>query len=358
MEYISFPGLGIKPFHINSVAFKIGNVEIAWYGIIICVGLILAVAYAMFRAKQEGVKSDDVIDLALFLVLFGVIGARLYYVLFSFKDFIVKNESGAIDVGRSLLSMINIREGGNAIYGSLIAGFITILIVAKIKKIKALKVLDFVSPACLIGQIIGRWGNFVNVEVYGIETKLPWRMGVLESNANFENAAAMGDWTSVKYVHPLFLYESLWNIIGFIIINAIYKKKKFDGQIFCMYISWYGFGRMLLELLRDDPFILRVGPFPISSIIGFITFVAGIVLFVILSKRKKETVPVPEGKSTIFDGADDDITEDHDVITGSEEDAKETAEPDEPIEEKSDSDSSEEGLAGDVTDGEDDGENN
>ena len=297
MEYISFPGLGIKPFHINSVAFKIGNVEIAWYGIIICVGLILAVAYAMFRAKQEGVKSDDVIDLALFLVLFGVIGARLYYVLFSFKDFIVKNESGAVDVGRSLLSMINIREGGNAIYGSLIAGFITILIVAKIKKIKALKVLDFVSPACLIGQIIGRWGNFVNVEVYGIETKLPWRMGVLESNANFENAAAMGDWTSVKYVHPLFLYESLWNIIGFIIINAIYKKKKFDGQIFCMYISWYGFGRMLLELLRDDPFILRVGPFPISSIIGFITFVAGIVLFVILSKRKKETVPVPEGKS-------------------------------------------------------------
>ena len=330
MEYISFPGLGIKPFHINNIAFKIGNIGIAWYGIIICVGLILAVVYAMFRAKQEGIKSDDVIDLGLFLVLFGVIGARLYYVAFTFKDYIVRNEKGAVDVGKTLLGMINIREGGIAIYGALIAGFLTILVVAKVKKIKVFKILDFVSPACLIGQTIGRWGNFVNVEAYGSATNLPWRMGILKSNPLYDKAAEMGDWVSKEFVHPTFLYESLWNIIGFIIINAIYKKKKFDGQIFCMYISWYGFGRMFIEALRTDS--LMAGPFRISQIVGFVTFIAGIVLFIILSKNKKESVAVSEGKSTIFDGG----------VDGSEEEDPETRETEEEPEEDPNEETSDE----------------
>ncbi len=360
MEYISFPGLNIKPFHINNIAFKIGNIGIAWYGIIICVGLILAVAYAMFRAKREGIKSDDVIDLALFLVLFGIIGARLYYIAFTFQDYIVHNNNGSVDIGKTLLGMINIREGGIAIYGALIAGFLTILVVAKVKKIKVLKILDFVSPACLIGQAIGRWGNFVNIEAYGSATKLPWRMGIISPDPNYDAAKAikMGLY-DISEVHPTFLYESLWNLIGFIIIHFIYKKKKFDGQIFCLYISWYGFGRMFIEGLRTDS--LMAGPLRISQIVGFVTFVAGIVLFIILAKHKKETAPVVEGKSTIFDSEGDDVTgEEIETANVEDESAVKNAEP---FEEKTEGtpvteDENAEDEPEENTDGENDGEDN
>ena len=167
MKYISFPGLGIKPFHIDSTAFTLFGKSVNWYGIIICAGLILAVAYSMWRAKTEKIKQDDVLDLALFLVIFGIIGARLYYVLFNFDYYLVKDGSFWHNVGGTLLNIVNIRGGGLAIYGALICGFITTVVVCKYKKIKLLKVLDLVSPACLIGQIIGRWGNFINIEAYG-----------------------------------------------------------------------------------------------------------------------------------------------------------------------------------------------
>ncbi len=303
MNYISFPGLGIGPFHIDSTAFTIFGVRIAWYGIIICVGLILGVVYAIFRAKKsEGIKSDDVIDLAFFLVIFGVIGARLYYVIFMFGDYIVKDANGSVDVGKSLLAMINIREGGLAIYGALIAGFLTILVFSKIKKIKFLKILDFVSPAVLIGQFIGRWGNFVNMEAHGTETALPWRMGLHFSN--FSDPTISEIMANATYVHPTFLYESLWNFVGFLIINAIYKKKKVDGQIFLMYISWYGLGRAFIEGLRTDS--LMLGPVRISQIVGALTFVVGVVLLIVLNKRSKEAPAIPsaDGALGIVESAD------------------------------------------------------
>ena len=295
MTFISFPGLGIKPFPIRSTAFTVFGIDIAWYGIIICTGLILGVLYSVFRAKRnEGIKTDTVIDLAFFLVVFGVIGARLYYVIFKFGDYIKTKPDGSFDLGKTLLAMVNIREGGLAIYGAIIAGFLTILVFSRIKKIKFLKILDFVSPAVMIGQIIGRWGNFTNAEAFGYETQLPWRMGI-HSSASSDPTTLVE--MSVKYVHPTFLYESLWNLIGFLIINAIYKKKKFDGQIFFMYIAWYGLGRAFIEGLRTDS--LMLGPIRISQLVGALAFFAGVVLLIVFAKSNRLSVTEPECVSTL-----------------------------------------------------------
>ena len=330
MTFISFPGLGIKPFPVRSTAFSVFGIDIAWYGIIICTGLILGVLYSIYRAKKnEGIKTDTVIDLAFFLVVFGVIGARLYYVIFKFGDYIKTKPDGSFDLGKSLLAMVNIREGGLAIYGAIIAGFLTILVFSRIKKIKFLKILDFVSPAVMIGQIIGRWGNFMNAEAFGYETGLPWRMGI-HSSASSDPTTLVE--MSVKYVHPTFLYESLWNLIGFLIINAVYKKKKFDGQIFFMYIAWYGLGRAFIEGLRTDS--LMLGPIRISQLIGALAFVAGVVLLVLFARKTRYSAVVPEGVSTLDIITGSDSADGRDSVNDSEESAEETSE----IEEVADGD--------------------
>ena len=263
MTTISFPGIGIEDFQINSVAFSIGKLEIRWYGIIIMSAIILAVLYCAYRAKQEGIKLDDLLDMAIFTVVFSVIGARLYYVLMTLGQY------------KSFLDLIAIWEGGLAIYGAVIAGAITIYLVCKVKKINCLKAFDMVSPALLMAQAIGRWGNFFNGEAYGREIpedSLLYfiRMGIFPNE--IEGAYGMA------YVHPTFLYESLWNIAGFIIINTLYKKKKFDGQVFLMSITWYGFGRMFIEGLRIDS--LYLGVFRISQVVAFICVVAGAILLI------------------------------------------------------------------------------
>lgn len=279
MVNISFEGLGIEKFTVNRVAFTIpifGGIEVRWYGLIIALGMILAFTYCAFRCKHEGIKFDDLLDFAIFTVIFGVIGARTYYVLTSLGS---GNYSSFYDV-------IAIWEGGLAIYGAIIAGGLTIFLICRYKKIKCLKMFDAVSPAVMIGQILGRWGNFFNGEAYGraVSESSPLyfiRMGLNPHNIEGVSRSAMA------YVHPTFLYESLWNLTGFLIINALYKKKKFDGQIFFMYISWYGFGRMLIEGLRTDS--LYVGVFRISQVVGFLCFVVGsILLTVFLLKARRE----------------------------------------------------------------------
>ena len=273
MVTISFPGIGIDNFMVNKVAFSIGNLEVRWYGIIITLGIILVVAYCAYRAKQEQISVDDLLDMAIFTIIFAIIGARLYYVLTSLSEY------------DSFYEVIAIWEGGLAIYGGIIAGAITIYVVCRIKKISFAKAFDMVAPAVMIGQILGRWGNFFNGEAYGreiAENSIFYfiRMGLIP---NIESASKM------HYFHPTFLYESLWNLVGFIIINALYKKKKFDGQICLMYISWYGFGRMLIEGLRTDS--LYVGAFRISQVIGFLCFVVGSVLLIYnLVKARRTTL--------------------------------------------------------------------
>ena len=233
ISLISFPGLGIPEFKVNSVAFELFGREIAWYGIIITLGMILACTYVIFRAKQNNIIPDDIIDLALFTISFGVLGARLYYVLTS------------LDSYDSFWDVFKIWEGGLGIYGGIIAGLLTIFIFCRVKKFNFLLFADMISPAVMIGQMLGRYGNFMNAEAYGGETTLPWRMGIRNTYAGIPYGETI-------YVHPTFFYESLWNFIGFVLLNLIYKKKKFDGQIFYMYFAWYGFGRMFIELLRSD----------------------------------------------------------------------------------------------------------
>ncbi len=282
MQYISFPGLGIAPFHIDKVAFTIFGKDVAWYGILITFAMILCVLYANYVAThREKLKSDDIIDLAFYIIIFGVIGARLYYVLFELDFYIVTSGTFWQNVVQSFVRIIGIWNGGLAIYGGIIAGLVTAYIFARKRKIPFLKLFDILGATVLIGQIIGRWGNFVNMEAHGGETTLPWRMGLLTSYSG--TIPADGVWASEIYVHPAFLYESLWNLVGFLIINALYKKKKFDGEIFGSYCIWYGFGRMLIEGLRTDS--LMLGSIRISQLVGFVSCVFGIVFCVIRTRQ-------------------------------------------------------------------------
>lgn len=269
-NYISFPGLGIGEFGLNEIAFSLFGIDVMWYGVIITIGIILAVLYVLNRAKYEGLTQDDIIDYAIFVIPLAVVGARAYYVLTS------------LDKYDSFKEMINLREGGLAIYGAVIGGALTTLVVCLVKKVKVLKMYDMLVPAVMIGQIIGRWGNFVNAEAYGEQTDIFIRMGI--------RTASMPE---AIYVHPTFLYESLWNLLGFLLINAYYKKKKYHGELFFMYMAWYGIGRFFIEGLRTDS--LYVGPFRISQVIGIASFVIGAFCLVYMYfKKGKNARPILE----------------------------------------------------------------
>ena len=227
---LSFPGLGIGNFDVNSVALTVFGIEIAWYALLITTGMICAVAYTVFRAKNIGLTFDDVLDFALFAIPIGILGARLYFVLTKLDEY------------DSLGEVLNIRNGGLAIYGGIIAGTITVLTVSYFKKISFLAIGDCCTPGIILAQAIGRWGNFMNGEAFGAETEIFIRMGVNNVLTGY----------SERFVHPTFLYESLWNVLGFVLINIFYKRKKYDGQILLLVFGWYGLGRMFIEGLRAD----------------------------------------------------------------------------------------------------------
>ena len=273
---VSFPGLGIGEFQLNKIAFTLfGKFDIRWYGLIITTGIILAVLYCVYRSSEVGISKDDLLDMALYTVIFGVLGARLYYVLMTLGSHSYK----------SLLDVIAIWEGGLAIYGGVICGAATICIFCRIKKIPMLRALDMAAPAVMIGQFMGRWGNFFNGEAYGYEVPEGsplyfLRMGLIP---NVNSSVRM------DYFHPTFLYESVWNIIGFVIINALFRKRKFDGQVALMYFTWYGFGRMWIEGLRTDS--LYLGVFRVSQVVGFVCFfLCGILLVLGLVKARRRAL--------------------------------------------------------------------
>ncbi len=274
ISQISFPGLGIEPFALDSVAFRIGKFSVAYYGLIITFGIVLAALYVIWRAKHKGIPADTILDMALLVVPMGVVGARLYYVLTSLDRF------------HSFGDVLDIRSGGLAIYGGIIGGALAVIIMARVKKINFFLLADMITPAVLIGQILGRWGNFFNAEAYGGPTDLPWRMGLYKG----------GEWI---FVHPTFLYESLWNLLGFILINWFYgfradkTHKKYDGQIFLMVFAWYGLGRAFIEGLRTDS--LYVGPFRISQVLGILFFVVGAGLLIYHHFTKTDMLFKPIG---------------------------------------------------------------
>lgn len=279
-NYISFPGLGIDTFEVTrSIGEKF---QIYWYGILIAIGMVCAFIYAMYRAKNEKVEQDKLIDVALWTIILGVIGARLYYVIFELDSFIAKSD-GFWDF---LKNVVNVREGGLGIYGGIICGAAGVLIAAKIKKINMFKLVDMAGPAVMIAQAIGRWGNFVNGEAYGaiVPEGHPlyfMRMGLISDNTLYDFNTF-----SMVYVHPTFLYESLWNVIGFVLINILYKKKKFNGQMACTYLAWYGFGRMFIEGLRTDS--LYIGSIRVSQLVGLLCFVifGGLLIWGLIHSRK------------------------------------------------------------------------
>ncbi len=305
---ISFPGLGIEPFEIAREAFSIGNFAIYWYALLIVSGIALAVLYTKYRSEREGVSVDNLLDIALLTVGLGVIGARLYYVLTTL-------DSGAY---KSFADVINIRNGGLGIYGGIIGGVIGIMIMCAIRKVNVLSVFDAAAPGVMIAQAIGRWGNFCNGEAYGsqiVDGKITYaflgpektfavsennilykfRMG-LESSSTHTDSSLIGNSGMVE-VQPTFLYESLWNILGFVLINLIFKKKKFNGQIALMYFAWYGFGRMFLEGLRTDSLFIPGTGIRISQMLGLVLCVSAIaaliVGFVFAHKNKLAKAFVP-----------------------------------------------------------------
>ena len=282
---VSFPGFGIDNFTVNNEAIVINdNFAIYWYGIIITLGIIAAFFYGTYRGKFEGIDFDTCVDVALFTVILGVVGARLYYVLAELDQFIPK----PFNLFGFIKNVFNVRGGGLAIYGGIIGGILGILVTTTYKKIKFLKLTDMAALGVMIAQSMGRWGNFFNGEAYGgiVSESSPlyfMRMGLISYNTLHDFNT-----TEMVYVHPTFLYESLWNLTGFIFMNFLYKKKKFNGQISCMYLAWYGFGRMFIESLRTDSLYIPGTAIRISQLVGFLCFVvfgALLILGLIYSKK-------------------------------------------------------------------------
>ena len=274
MPPITFPGLGLE-FHIQRVAFSVFGLSIYWYGLIIVTGLILAVAYCYRTAPRYGIVKDKTIDLILFAAPLSVIGARMYYVIF-YLD-LYRNADGSIRWGDT----IRIWDGGLAIYGAIIMAAIVLAVFCKANKIHFLAFADLGVHGLFIGQAIGRWGNFCNQEAYGGECSLPWRMGLTVDGAYME-------------VHPTFLYESLWNCVGFLIAHFLLRKRrKFDGMIFLFYLSWYGLGRMWIEGLRTDSLYLFGTGIRVSQLLaGLCFFIAGGILVFMLVMNRKEAKPL------------------------------------------------------------------
>ena len=291
---ISFPGLGIEVD--PSTGFSIGNFELKWYAIIIATGMLLAAIYAIYRCKKFGLTGDDIMDILLIGAPCAIVGARAYYVLFEWERYFVNPEHW--------YDFLNIRGGGLAIYGGVIGGVLGLCIFYLSKKERRRKMLpafDIGGIGLLIGQGIGRWGNFINREAFGCYTDNIFAMRISQSNLSYnaskvsesylaqvehlKNMAVEGGYTGFIQVHPTFLYESVWNLAGFVLLHFLSKKRKFDGQVFLYYIAWYGLGRAWIEGLRMDS--LGAGNFRASQVLAAVTCVAALAVLVYVLIKKK-----------------------------------------------------------------------
>ncbi|WP_337574517.1 prolipoprotein diacylglyceryl transferase [Fournierella sp.] len=274
---VQFPGLGLE-FNINRVAFTIGGLDVYWYGVLIATGFLLALVFAFRYAVDFGIDADRLVDVVLVGSVCAVICARAYYVIFSPVPY------------ESFVDMIDIRQGGLAIYGGVIGAAVFGGLACKWRKLPILPTFDLVAMGFLIGQSIGRWGNFVNQEAFGSNTSLPWGM---YSQAT---ASYLSSWQTVLAqdgvivdpsmpVHPTFLYESIWCAVGFFALWAYMKKRRFNGEIALMYAAWYGAGRFWIEGLRTDSLMLPGMTLRVSQLIALISVLAAVAAIVI-SRRK------------------------------------------------------------------------
>lgn len=246
--------------HINPIAFHLFGVPIYWYAIFIVASLGIAMFAYYKNDKKFGIHYDDIIDLSLILIPISFICARIYYVVFNLENY------------TNFAQMLNIKDGGLAIYGGIIGGAITAYLFCKKRNLSFLSLADYIIPYVSLGQAIGRWGNFVNVEAYGGLTNLPWKMGIYTKGG-------------IQYVHPTFLYESIADFLIFLVLIKLSKNRKYEGQLLLTYVISYSFIRFLIEGLRVDS--LMLGPFRISQIVSGILFIVAIFCVICLKKKQK-----------------------------------------------------------------------
>ena len=256
---ISFPGLGLV---LNPpTSFSVGPLSVHYYGLIIAIGLMLAVYYCSKRSHQFGLNEDTLLDGVLCVTPVAILCARIYYCAFSWEMY-----------ADDPISILYIWEGGIAIYGSVIGAILGIIVFCKVKKIRITTVLDLVSLGFLIGQSLGRWGNFFNREAFGAETDTFLRMGLMKASTG-----------EVTYYHPTFLYESLWNFAGFLLLHFLSRKRRYDGQIALGYLAWYGLGRTFIEGLRTDS--LYIGSFRVSQLLAAGSCIIALAILIIKSRK-------------------------------------------------------------------------
>jgi phosphatidylglycerol:prolipoprotein diacylglycerol transferase len=301
---IAFPDLGIR-FAVDPDAFTAFGFAVKWYAIIIAIGVICAYLYGLPRMRKNGLDDDKAFDCVFWGFISAIIGARLYYVLMTIGK-----------INWTFFSIIDIRQGGLAIYGGIIGAVIGGYIASRVRKIRFVPVLDVAAPAFFIGQCIGRWGNFVNQEAFGTNTDLPWGMtgGRIQAFIR-NNGERVFEETGIRLdqalpVHPCFLYESLWCLLGFLVIHFIVRKiRTFDGEVILFYAAWYGFGRAAIETFRTDS--LMIGDIRVSQALGLITAAAATVLiFVIKARRAKLDLPLykftEEAKANVLEAEERD----------------------------------------------------
>lgn len=261
MKHIAFPGLGIE-FDINPIAISFPfGLKIHWYGIIIALGMVLAALVVYREIKKSGRNAEMLFDFLIITVPLSIIGARCYYVIFSWDSY-----------KDNLAEIFAVWHGGLAIYGGIITGTLCALVFTRVKKLPFLWFADIASIGCILAQSVGRWGNFVNGEAYGSETSLPWRMVIDYSD---------------EAVHPAFLYESLWNFAGFLISYfLIYRRKHPDGASLAFYLIWYGTGRFFIEALRSDS--LYIAGIKVSRIVAAVSVILGAALVIYIKARVKK----------------------------------------------------------------------
>ena len=276
--HVQFPGLGLE-FTINRVALSIGGFNIYWYGVIIAVGMLLALLYAFRYAPDFGIDSDRLVDVVAIGTVMAIVCARIYYVAMAPFEY------------QSVWEMIDIRLGGIAIYGAVIGAFVFGGLAAKWRKVPLLPLFDLVALGFLIGQCIGRWGNFVNQEAFGTNTTLPWGMYSEGTKAYLQSVqvtlpAGMTVDPNMP-VHPTFLYESIWCLVGFVALALYVKHRKFHGQIFLLYAIWYGLGRGWIEGLRTDSLLIGNTSLRASQLVAYLSALVAFALLVAGLRRAK-----------------------------------------------------------------------
>lgn len=255
---------------MNPEIVNLFGISIRWYSVLILCGIMLAFFLANKESKKFNLPDEFIFDMGFWVVIFGILGARIYYVIFNFSNY-----------SDNLLDIFKVWEGGLAIHGGIIFGLITLLIYCKIKRVKPLRITDIVVPSLIIAQAIGRWGNFFNSEAHGPVTTLANLKSLF-----IPNFIINGMYIDGVYYHPTFLYESLWCILGFIILLLVRRFYKYlkSGQLTCVYLVWYGIGRLLIESLRTDS--LMIGSFKVAQLVSLFMIVIGLVFFIYLCFNK------------------------------------------------------------------------